>query len=325
MSSSRQVICWVVTSGAAGMENQCLGLAHSLGFKPVIKRVEMCSPWKQLAPTLRLGLSQAFSETGDSLLPPWPDVMIASGRAGAAACLLARKNSGYDGRKKTFTVYIQNPRINPSHFSLVALPLHDGVVGENVVSTRGSLHRVTSELLEKETEKFRASLSLLPAPRIAVLIGGSNSVYRLTPTEMEPLAQQLAALAKDTGGSLMVTTSRRTGEENVKILQKGLQTVPHFLWAGEKPNPYYAFLGLADAVLVTEDSVNMASEACSTGKPVHIIGLEGGSKKFNRFHEVLRRDGLTRSFEGKLETWSYEPLRDVELVATCVREMMAID
>ncbi len=323
MSSSRQAICWVVTAGVAGMENQCLGLAHALGFQPKIKHVAMRSPWKQLAPTLRLGLFHAFSEASDSLLPPWPDVMIASGRAGAAACLLARNNSGYDGRKKTFTVYIQNPRINPSHFDLVALPLHDGVGGENVISTRGSLHCVTPELLEKETEKFKAALSLLPTPRIAVLIGGSNSVYRLTPTEMEPLAKQLADLAKETGGSLMVTTSRRTGEENIKILQEGLQTVPHFLWAGERPNPYYAFLGLADSILVTEDSVNMTSEACSTGKPVHIIGLEGGSKKFNRFHHVLRKDGLTRPFQGKLENWSYEPLRDVELVAERIREARA--
>lgn len=65
--------------------------------------------------------------------------------------------------------------------------------------------------------------------------------------------------------------------------------MPHVLWTGEGPNPYYAFLGLAEAILVTADSVNMVSEACGTGKPVHIIPLEGGSRKFRRFSSSIAR------------------------------------
>src|SRR3546814_3642619 len=36
-----------------------------------------------------------------------------------------------------------------------------------------------------------------------------------------------------------------------------------------RSNPNFGILGLADHVIVTGDSVNMVSEAASTGKPVH--------------------------------------------------------
>jgi len=324
MSSKSQVTCWVVTAGVVGMENQCLGLAAALGLQPVVKRITLRSPWKQLAPFLRCGLKYAFSSKGDPIGPPWPDLIIASGRAGAAACLYARRASGKDGRKKTFTVHIQNPVIDPSRFGLVALPRHDGVLGDNVVTTRGALHRVTPAFLKEEGAKFAPQFASLPSPRIAVLIGGTNAVYQLTPKEMAPLAAQLAALARQTGGSLMVTPSRRTGPENLALLQDALKDVPHFIWDGSGPNPYYGMLELADAILVTADSVNMTSEACSTGKPVHVIPLAGGSEKFRRFHQALRDDGMTRPFTGTLETWSYTPLNDVQLVASRVKEMMGI-
>ncbi len=322
MTFNSQASCWVVTEGAAGMENQCLGLAEALGLAPVVKRVKLRSPYRQLAPFFRFAPGLAFSDRGDAIKPPFPDLIIASGRAGAMACLYARRASGKDGRKKTFTVYIQNPVIDPSRFDLVAAPRHDGLLGENVVTTRGSLHRVTPERLASEARRFEKTLGSLPAPRIAVCIGGSNSVYRLTPHEMEPLAAQLVAAAKATGGSLMVTTSRRTGADNLALLKEALQGASHFLWDGQGANPYYAMLGSADFILVTMDSVNMASEACSTGKPVYILPLAGGSEKFRRFHQTLRDDGLARLFEGKLESFSPTPLRDVQLVAARVREGM---
>ncbi len=322
MSVKSQATCWIVTQGVVGMENQCLGLAEALGMEPIVKRIRLRAPWKQLAPFFRFGLSHAFSEEGDRIAPPFPDLMIASGRAGAMACLYARRASGKDGRKKTFTVYIQNPVIDPSRFDLVAVPRHDRLLGENVIATRGSLHRVTSERLAQEAAKFAPVFESLPSPRIAVVIGGSNSVYRLGRQEMTGIAAQLAALAKETGGGLMITTSRRTGAENMAILKEALKGAAHILWDGSGANPYYGMLGLADALLVTADSVNMTSEAATTGKPVYTIALPGGSEKFRRFHQTLRDDGATRPFEGRLENWTPRPLDDVSLVAARVREMM---
>lgn len=326
MLDKSQVTCWVVTDGKAGMENQCLGLAESLGLTPIVKRVRPRSPWRQLSPFLRCGLRWAYGAGGDPIAPPWPDLLIASGRASILASIYARKASRKAGQggKRTFTVQIQNPAISPAHFDLLVVPRHDGVTGENVIATSGSMHRVTAESLRMDGEKFLPKVVNLPSPRIAVLIGGSNAVYKLTSQEMKPLSASLSALAKSTGGSLMVTPSRRTGAENLAILQAELRDVPAYIWDGTGENPYYGMLGLADAIVVTADSVNMVSEACTTGKPVYVVDLPGGSDKFRRFHQTLSNDGLTRPFTGKLETWTYKPLDDVTLVAARVREMLRL-
>ncbi len=314
MHSASQVICWVVTDGKSGMENQCLGLAEALGITPIIKRVKLRSPWRQLSPFLKAGLAGAFSPEGDAITPPWPDLLIATGRLSVPASLLVKKvNPG------TFIIQLQNPVIDPANFDLVVVPEHDKLRGPNVMVTRGALHRVTPKILHDEAQNFLPRIAHLPFPRIAVLIGGSNAVYRLTPKEMEPVAEQLALAAKVSKGGFLVTPSRRTGAENIAVLREKLRDVPAFIWDEQGPNPYFGMLGAADFIIATCDSVNMVTEACSTGKPVFVVDLPGGSPKFTRFHDAMRRDGYTRKFEGKLERWTYKPLEEVRLVAERVR------
>ncbi len=303
------------------MENQCIGLAEALGFLPIVKRVKLRTPWKQLVPFLRHGFRHAFSAKGDLVAPPWPDVLISCGRAGIAASLYVRKESRKGGARGTFTVHIQNPVIDPSRFDLVVVPRHDQLIGPNVITTRGSLHRITAEILSREADKFLPQVAHLEAPRIAVLIGGANSVYSFTSREMRVLAAQLAEVAAQQG-SLMITTSRRTGEENVAVLVECLKNTNCYIWDGKGTNPYFGMLGVADTILVTCDSVNMVCEACTTGKPVMVIGLPGGSEKFRRFHQAMRDDGFTRPFEGRVEKWSYPPLDEMPLVAARIKEML---
>jgi mitochondrial fission protein ELM1 len=317
MPFNSQVTCWVVTDGKSGMENQCIGLAEALGLAPAIKRVKLRAPWRFLAPWLKFGLGCAFDKAGDDIAPPWPDLLIATGRQSIPAALHIKNQN-----PRCFTVQLQDPVIDPAHFDLVIVPRHDKLRGANVISTRGALHRVTPAMLASEAEKLRAQVAHLPSPRIAVLIGGSNAVFRLTPAEMMPIAAQLAAVAKSSGGSLLVTPSRRTGDENLAVLKNALRDVPAYIWDGQGANPYYGMLGLADYILATCDSVNMISEACTTGKPAYVIDLPGGSAKFSRFHDALRAEGLTRAFEGRLEKWNYTPLDDVQMVAAKIGEKM---
>jgi mitochondrial fission protein ELM1 len=185
------------------------------------------------------------------------------------------------------------------------------------------LHHVTPEKLELAARNFAPSVAHLSSPRVAVLIGGSNAVYDFTPTVAGDLADRLLEMARNVPCSLLVTPSRRTPPDAVAILQARLRPVGAMVWDGQGENPYLAYLGLADAVVVTADSVSMTSEACSTGKPVYVVEMEGGGAKFNAFHQALRTAGLTRRFDGTLSTWNYVPMNDTVQVADTVRERMA--
>ena len=319
-SELRARSCWVVTDGKAGMESQCVGLAEALGLAPVVKRVRLRSPWRQLTPYVRIGGHAQFASDSAPLLPPWPDLLIATGRHSVAASLLVRNLSG--GRTKT--VQLQNPVIAASRFDLVVVPRHDQMSGANIVSTRGALHRITPAVLQDGAERLAPRIAGLKPPYIGVLIGGSNAAYRLGPLEMAPLARQLAARARDMSASLLITPSRRTDVEALRVLKAELAQVPHFFWDGQGDNPYFGILGLADYLVVTCDSVNMVSEAASTGKPVYVVDLPGGSEKFARFHRAMRDDGITRPFTGKLESYSYIPLDDMALVTARVKALFGV-
>jgi mitochondrial fission protein ELM1 len=291
--------CWVVTDGKAGMESQCVGLAEALGLQPVVKRVKLRAPWRMLSPYLRLGHRFAFAHGSDPLAPPWPDLLIATGRHSIAASLYVRTESARAGRRAV-TVQLQNPVISPDHFDLVITPAHDRLRGANVLSTAGALHGVTADKLAREATKLAPVIAHLPRPYIGVLLGGANAAYRFGETEAAALAERLVQAARACGGSLIVTPSRRTGEGNLAILTRALEGVPAFVWSGEGDNPYFGILGIADQIVVTCDSVNMVSEAAASGKPVLVFDLPGGSAKFQRFHEAMRQSGLARPFSGQL-------------------------
>jgi hypothetical protein len=304
-------ICWILTEGLAGTEGQCLGVAAALGIEPVIKRIKLKSPWKQLSPWLP---GCALTSDSDSIAPPYPDLLIASGRKSIGPALYIKKKSG----GKTFLVQLQDPRINPKHFDLVTVPQHDPTRGDNVIVTTGALHRLTPEKLTAEQRKFEHQLATLPYPRVAVLIGGSSKSHQMTIESAKKLAAQLSGLE----AGLMITASRRTGEENTRLLRDALTGSNVFFWDGMGDNPYLAFLGIADYIVVTEDSVSMVSEALSTGKPVYTAPLEGGAKRLDLFHKLMQEQGYTRPFTGSLETWSYEPLNDTIKVAEEIKRRL---
>jgi len=284
-----QTKTWILTNGMAGFEAQALGLAAALGVTPELKRVAPPAPWKWLAPF-------GPAAPAPAIATPFPDLVIASGRQSIPyARMIARKSP------RSFVAVLQDPRVNPSHFDFVWTPIHDGLQGANVMTTLTSPHRLTPELLAQEAQRITPQIGHLPRPRIAVLLGGKNAVYEFTDDDARKIADKLAALASK-GAGLMLTPSRRTGEAQLAIIRNALKKFPAFIWDGEGPNPYFGLLGAADAIIATCDSVNMLGEAASTGKPLHVIELSGGSPKFRYFLDALYASGAARLFALPLET-----------------------
>jgi mitochondrial fission protein ELM1 len=311
--------CWVVTDGKPGMKNQALGLAEALGGALVVKQIALRTPWRQFTPYLRWGLSSCLSSRGDQLMPPWPDLLIASGRQSILPALYVRRAS----QGKTFTVYIQNPVISPTFFNVVVAPKHDHLKGKNVISTQGALHQVTPARLAEEKNKF---FGHFPVPRIAVLLGGTNRVYRFDASVAETMVTQLKNLQHTYKASLLISPSRRTDTQALEILQKGLGQENVYIWDGQGHNPYFALLAWADVILVTCDSVSMISEACSTSKPTYLLPLPGEDPKFSRFHHSLLERGHVQWFKGNLDFShpSLPPFNETILVAHQVQKLLKL-
>src|SRR5437016_6890882 len=308
---------WVLHDGKPGMASQALGLAEATGFPFSEKALAIRRPWAWLPPLLWMAPLDAATAAGLPLAPPWPDLVIGCGRNTARPALAIRRA----GAGRTLAAQIQDPRVGRGEFDMLVVPEHDRLRGRRIVLTSGAIHRVTPERLAAERPRFPA-LEKLARPILGVLIGGSNRAYRLDLRRLGEIAEMIGAVLRRTGGSAVVTPSRRTGDRGLAVLRERLAGLPTAIWDGKGDNPYYAYLAVADALLVTADSVSMVSEAAATGKPVHIIDLAGGDAKFARFHETMRGAGITRPFTGRIECWSYKPPDDTARAGAALRELV---
>ncbi|WP_300290198.1 mitochondrial fission ELM1 family protein [Brevundimonas sp.] len=318
---------WVVSDGRAGIENQALGLAEAVQrLTPAditVKRIRWRKAFDKLPSALKAGWM--LDPSSDPVEPgpgeTWPDLWIATGRATLPLSIRVKERS--DGR--TFVVQTQDPRWRNDAYDLVVAPAHDQLTGPNVLSITGSPHRVTPARLAESAPAFADRLEKLPEPRVAVLIGGRSRAYDLPEAYAAILVERIRDAIDGHCGSLMMTFSRRTPEAAKATMIARLSDLPGWIWDGTGPNPYFAFLHYADHVLVTIDSANMAAEAASTGKPVHILPMTPRRKadKFDRLHADLEARGVSRPFDRWLdEDWTYEPLDETGRAARVVLERM---
>ncbi|KAI3723274.1 hypothetical protein L2E82_34745 [Cichorium intybus] len=235
-----------------------------------------------------------------------------------------------------FTIQIQHPRSHLNKFDLVITPRHDyfpltpegkkqipwflhGWItpsqppGKNVILTLGALHQADSTALQHAASTWRDELALLSRPLLVVNIGGPIRHCRYGADLARELTKSLMNVLP-TCGSVRISFSRRTPNQVSEMLVREFYNHPKvYIWDGKDPNPHMGHLAWGDAFVITADSVSMLSEACTTGKPVYVVGSERCTWKFAYFHKCLQERGMVRPFTGKeniSEKWMYPPLQD---------------
>ena len=313
--------CWVITDGAAGNQRQALALAEMLEMPIRHFQLEPAAPWSWFAPHVTLGARLALNAgQRRQFAAPWPTVAIGCGRAAALYTRILRSLS----RGRCYTVQILDPRVNPAHWDTVISPQHDELTGRNVIRPIGSLNPVDEAWLADGREADPAFASL-PRPRVGVLLGGPRRGVTFNESYIDQLVSGLHARRRLEGGSLLVIASRRTPPELVERMRQGLGDVPGLVWAGNDDggNPYPGVLGWADRLVVTPDSVNMLSEACAVGVPVHTLVIGSLPEKLERFHKSLRSAGLLHPLDAT-NTPPVPPLRITAAIAATLRDLIAL-
>ena len=304
--------CFVISDGRRGIENQALGLAEAAGrlrtLEILIHTIENGAAFKAASPSLQFAMKSKPRDYG--LGGPPPHIAIGCGRQ-AIAPLLALK----DAHPDTFTVYIQDPRMDTDRFDLVIAPEHDTLTGPNVETMIGSPNRVTEAEIAGQTLTFADELNALPRPRAAMLIGGASKTHKLGKPQHDAhikVARELMAQ----GYSLLITTSRRTPDwaiTDYTLLDSDNDNV--WSYNDDGPNPFFAFLGGADIILVSKDSTNMLTEAASTGKPVFTLPMQGKAGKFEQLYKSLDERCNIRPYDGELTSRNYVPLEETQRIA----------
>ena len=332
-----------LSDGKVGTSVQACGLAEQLakisGGKTNHTIVNTSALIKTLPP--RWGAMLAFHKTinpndktkplhnlnAESLLESSkPDIAIGCGTTTQSALLALKKATN------TFTVCVQRPRGNESLFNAVVAPQHDYSENEistiekdpnySVILTLGAVGHINKERLNTHRKKALSRFANLPTPRTAVLIGGNNRAFSLTPQICKQLATSIHK--ESPHGGIMISTSRRTDINCIQALAVEFSSRGNcFFYDGNSENnPYFDILAAADRFLVTGDSVNMISEACTTAKPVQILSLPiismRSAKKFLFFHRVLQTAQCAHPWEGEFIKWQPHGLNDTYHAAQLV-------
>lgn len=307
--------CWVLTDGKAGTESQCVGLAAALGWAPNRLRVRLRAPWRWLSPWVRLGvLGSGLAADDPPLTPPWPQVLIAAGRRAAGPALAIKSCAGAD----CTAIFLQTPLAGGLRFDAVVAPAHDhprAALNRNLIITKAPLHRLTAAAITDAANTWddKQRWTTGERKRVAVLIGGRSKAYPFGPNDIQAIAATVRGLVS-TGWVPLLTLSRRTPSAALAPLRAAAGD-NGLVWDGTGPNPYPAILGVADAIIVTADSASMTADAISTGTPVYVHPLQGGTVKFQHFHKQLVADGHTRPCTVPLTPYTPVRLDESQVVA----------
>lgn len=303
--SPENPIVWVLADPRAGTAAQALGIAARLGGGYQVMPLE----WGPLA---RLPLpvpTLAGLRDRSGFAPPWPQLAISAGRRSApvARWLAARG-----------VRIVHCMRAWPATgIDLMVIGRHDRPPqASHILPILGATHGLTPDRL-LEARAAAPELAALPSPRIALLVGGKVRGEGLDPAVAAGLGAQVAGFA----GSVMATTSRRTGEAAADALAAALAPVPHRLhrWGRGGANPLLAFMAWADALVVTGDSISMLSEALVTTAPIFIAPLGGEGPRHLAMHESLYAAGQARPISAAPAPFPRLPLDETGRVAAEIR------
>ena len=299
------IVGWCITPGSIGHEVQCVGVFEALGIVPVIKRVNPQWRWiRNLAPI-------GPAESHPDICPPWPDLLIVSGRQALPYARHIKQRS----LGRTFVVVLQKPGLPSSWFDFIWVPQHDKLSGANVFSTLTSANRLSQERITAAVIGYRDIINNFPKPIVTVLLGGPSRSFQFGQQEAEKLADDLIQLHRKTGCGFLITPSNRTGEVLIDFFKERLARIPAKIGGAYGENPFLGYMGLAEFFIVTADSTNMLGEAAFTGRPIYAYPLPYRHNKFFHFYQSLIDYGAMRWFNGKLESWTYEPLNATPLIA----------
>lgn len=264
---------WALTTGDPVYDRQVEELARALGWPWESRRLVLNG--RRRLPNLLLGASLASVDraASDPLNPPWPDLVLASGRKSVPAALWIRRASG--GR--TRLVQIGRPRAPFELFDLIVatpqarLPLRD-----NVLPVAAPLAGLDPARVEAARAAWAERLAGLPRPWTALIVGRGRDGYRVTAAALARAGTLLAEELRAGGGALLLHLDRKTPEPAAAALRAALAGLPHVAvraGTGEDRDARAAFLALADRVVVTADELASLAEACIAGKPTRLVDL----------------------------------------------------
>ena len=301
----------LLTEGLHGMISQVEGLAKALNLEYFHEKIELNNFWKLIPPSLTPVKKYVFKNNIEKEF----DIIISCGRKSVVPSIYLKKNSN----KEIINIHIQNPKVSFNNFNYIIAPEHDGISGKNVISSKGALHYLTIEEIEKSRD-YLQNKSNTKKDILTLILGGPTKYYNYSTQNIKSIFSNIKNLTEKNNLHLIVIPSNRTPLETVSLAKSELMKDTTIIETVDK-KAYLSALCLAKYIVVTCDSSSMISEAALTGKPVYVAMIETkrNDKRFKKFRKLFENMNILRKLDDKLETWSYEKLDEANRVSKLIK------
>jgi len=303
----------LLTEGMHGMISQAEGLANALGLKFKHETIKLKGLWNLVPPKLtpiheRILVKKFVCDS---------KVVISCGRKSIIPSLILKKRF----KEKIFNIHVQDPKINLEHFDSIVCPEHDGLIGQNVITTRGAIHYLTNKEIKENTSYLNPKQG--DKKIVTFILGGPNKYYSFSIKQLEKMFAKIKNMFISSKYKLIIIPSYRTPEEIIRLAFNYFNE-DHLVIKERDKKAYLSSLGLADIIIVTCDSTSMISEAAITGKPVYIARMSNKKniQRFEKFYTLFKELGIIRDLDNNIQNWSYDGLDEVSRAAEKVKEKM---
>ena len=304
----------LLTEGLHGMISQVEGLAKALDMDYFHEKVELNSPWNLVPPSLTPKKKFIFKNQINKEF----DVIISCGRKSVIPSIVLKKNSN----KKIVNIHIQNPKVSLENFDIIVAPDHDSLNGPNVLISKGAIHYLTLDEIEKAKDYLVSKIEKQKEV-ITLILGGPTKYYNYDNESVIQIFSKINKQIIEKNFQLIIIPSNRTPEKIIQFAKEYFNKNRLIIDNVDK-QAYLSSLALAKYIIVTCDSSSMISEAALTGKPIYVAMLPSmrNDKRFQKLRNLLESMNIIRKLEDDLDTWSYEKLDETNRIAKQIKEKL---
>ena len=306
----------LLTEGYHGMISQVEGLAKALQAEFQHKIVRLNWPWNFIPPKLTpiseiILKDKHYINENKSF-----DLVISCGRKSVIpSAIIKKKNTNI------FTIHIQDPKVNYKNFDVIIAPEHDELKGENVISSKGSIHYITQSEIEKAknylVNKFHNENV------VSLILGGPSKYYSFSNEDLTQVFRKIKSNFISQGYKALVIPSMRTPKRIIDLAMKEFVKVGFVVNTVDK-QAYLSALALATNIVVTCDSTSMISEAAASGKPIFVAHMKPkkNNYRFKKFFQLFKEMGITKELGDKVDNWTYNRLNEADRIATLMSKKL---
>ena len=297
----------LLTEGLHGMISQVEGLAKALDLDYFHEKVELNSFWKLIPPKLTPVKKFVFKNNVKKDF----DVIISCGRKSVIPSIYLKKINS----KKIKNIHVQDPKVNFKNFDYIISPEHDDIKADNVISSKGAIHYLTSKEIDEKKNYLLERISK-EKKIITFILGGPNKYYTYSNQNLLNIFSKISKQVLNNNFQVIVIPSNRTPSRTIDLAKKFFSK-EHLIIDKVDKDAYLSSLGIADYIIVTCDSSSMISEAALTGKPLYVAMIPPIKKdtRFQKFRKLFESMNILREFDDKLEVWNYEKLDETKRIA----------